>query len=111
MWTSRYGLKGFGADGYGLKTFRPNGDPKEALRINHGRLEHHSRNFYVIDGETIKVREFERLALAALNGINRVAYIGTNRSRAEYLLANHRERHALIMQIHRRAARGLRAMA
>jgi len=111
VWTSRYGLKGFGADGYGLKGFRPNGNPTDALRINHGRLEHHSRRFFTIDGEPFRVREMERQAIAAMNGTNRVAYVGTSEHGYQYLLANAQARHALISEIHRRDARKLRAMA
>jgi hypothetical protein len=111
VWTSRYGLKGFGADGYGLKTFRPNADAREALRINNGRLEHHSRAFFAIDGEALRVRDMERYAIAELNGAKRVAYIGSSPDRAASILANQRLRHALIRDVHQRAASKLRVMA
>jgi len=110
IWTSRYGLKGFGADGYGLKSFRPNGDPREALRINNGRLEHHSRRFFAIDGEALRVRDMERAAIIELNGINRVAYIGSTTDGANSLVNNEGLRHAMIRQVNRRAAGALRAM-
>jgi len=110
IWTSRYGLKGFGADGYGLKSFRPNGDSREALRINNGRLEHHSRSFFAIDGEVLRVRDMERAAIIELNGINRVAYIGSTTDGANSLVNNEGLRHAMIRQVNRRAASALRAM-
>lgn len=111
IWTSRYGLKGFGADGYGLKSFRPNGDPREALRINNGRLEHHSRAFFAIDGEALRVRDMEREAIAELNGTKRVAYVGSTVDRAMSIVHDERLRHAMISNIARRSTRNLRAMA
>lgn len=111
MWTSRYGLKGFGADGYGLKTFRSSGDPREALRINGGRLEHHSRGFFAIDGEAVRVREMERLAIAEMNGTKRVAYVGVAHDKAESIVHDERLRHALIRDVHLRSVAKLRAMA
>lgn len=111
IWTSRYGLKGFGADGYGLKSFRPNGNPKEALRINGGRLEHHSRGFFAIDGEPLRVRDMERAAIAEMNGTKRVAYIGCSERTATELVGNERVRHALIGEVNRRTVNGQRAMA
>jgi len=111
VWTSRYGLKGFGADGYGLKSFRPNGDPSEALRINNGRLEHHSRGFFAIDGEVLRVRDMEREAITELNGTKRVAYIASSVESAKMIVHNERLRHAMILDVARRQARGLRAMA
>jgi len=110
MWTSRYGLKGFGADGYGLKTFRSNGDPREALRINGGRLEHHSRKFFSLDGEPLRVRDMERAAIAEMNGAKRVAYIGCSRDRAAEIVADQRLRHALIGDVNRRTITGQRCM-
>jgi len=62
--TARYGLKGFGADGYGLKTFRAEHDAWFTLYINHGRLEHHSKGFYRVDGVKTPVKDAERAALA-----------------------------------------------
>ena len=111
IWTSRYGLKGFGADGYGLKTFRANGDQKESLRINNGRMEHHSRGFFAIEGQSLKVRDMEREAIQALNGSQRVAYIGCAPDDATRIIGNGRLRHALIGQIERRTTGALRAMA
>lgn len=110
IWTSRYGLKGFGADGYGLKAFRPNGDAREALRINNGRMEHHSRAFFAIDGDALRVRDMERAAIAALNGENRVAYIGCGADRAESILGSERVRQAMIMDVNRRSAAKLRCV-
>lgn len=110
IWTSRYGLKGFGADGYGLKTFRANGNPREALRINNGRLEHHSRGFFAIDGDALRVRDMEREAIAAVNGTKRVAYIGAAADRAESILADIRLNRAMIVDVHRRGVGKLRVM-
>lgn len=62
--TARYGLKGFGADGYGMKKFRTPDDAWFALYINHGRLEHHSRGFYRLNGIPTPVREVEHAAVA-----------------------------------------------
>lgn len=111
IWTSRYGLKGFGADGYGLKSFRPNGNAREALRINGGRLEHHSRSFFSVDGEALRVRDMERAAIAAMNGLKRVAYVGCTEDRAQSMVHNERLRHALIAQVNRRTVMGQRAMS
>jgi hypothetical protein len=110
VWTSRYGLKGFGADGYGLKTFRPNGNPKEALRINHGRLEHHSRGFYAIEGTVHRVREMEREAIIAANGSKRVAFVGCLATQVDTVLADRQVRDSLIRDVHLRHARSLRAV-
>lgn len=110
IWTSRYGLKGFGADGYGLKTFRPNADSKEALRINHGRLEHHSRNFYAIDGDRLRVRDMERVAIAVMNEGKPVAFVGCAPSEVSNVLGNQRGRDALIRDTLRRSASKLRAL-
>lgn len=109
IWTSRYGLKGFGADGYGLKTFRPNGDSRDALRINGGRMEHHSRAFFAIDGDALRVRDMERAAIAAMNGEKRLAYIGCNVDRAQSIIHDERLRHHLIRDVHQRSANRLRA--
>jgi hypothetical protein len=67
VWSARYGLKGFGADGYGLKTFRSTGSALDSLRINNGRLEHHSRRFFTINGRLYGVRAAERAALTLRN--------------------------------------------
>jgi len=111
IWTSRYGLKGFGADGYGLKSFRPNGEPEEALRINNGRLEHHSRAFFAIDGAALRVRDMEREAIAELCRQKRLAYIGSTEDRAQSIIGNERLRHALISQVNRRYVGSQRCMA
>lgn len=111
IWTSRYGLKGFGADGYGLKSFRANGNPRDALRLNNGRLEHHSKEFFSLDGVKLRVRDMEREAVAALNGQSRVAYISVTQQRANLLMDSPDLRHALIRDVHRRQAGGLRCMA
>lgn len=110
VWTSRYGLKGFGADGYGLKAFRPNGDTREALRINNGRMEHHSRAFFAIEGDALRVRDMERAAIAAMNAEKRLAYIGCNVDRADSILQSDRVREAMIRDVNRRSAEKLRCM-
>jgi hypothetical protein len=110
IWTSRYGLKGFGADGYGLKAFRPNGDSREALRINNGRMEHHSRAFFAIEGDALRVRDMERLAIAALNANKRLAYIGCNVDSAQSILRNGRVRDKMIMDVHLRDIGKMRSM-
>lgn len=111
IWTSRYGLKGFGADGYGMKTFRANGIPREALRINNGRLEHHSRGFFAIDGDALRVRDMERAAIAEMNLNKRVAYIGATADRAESIVSDMRLCRSLIMDVERRTTRKLRVMS
>jgi len=111
VWTSRYGLKGFGADGYGLKSFRPQGDATEALRINNGRMEHHSRGFFALEGQVLRVRDMEREAIAAMNGICRVAYLGATPDRAASIATDEPLRHALIRDVQLRASRKLRCMA
>jgi hypothetical protein len=109
VWTSRYGLKGFGADGYGLKGFRPNGSVTEALRINNGRLEHHSRGFYSIDGEVLRVRDMESAAVATMNENAPVAFVGMNPGFVPRVLGNPRLRHNLILDANKRSAAKLRA--
>ncbi len=110
VWTSRYGLKGFGADGYGLKTFRPNGDSADALRINNGRMEHHTRGFYGYEGEVLKVRDMERLAIGQLNANRPVAFVGMAAEVADSVIGDSRLRHHLIVDTHRRSTAQLRAM-
>lgn len=109
IWTSRYGLKGFGADGYGLKTFRPNADSAEALRINKGRLEHHSTAFYGFDGEVLKVRDMERAAIATMNANKPVAFMGMSREAVESVMGNRRKVHALIVDANERSRGRMRA--
>lgn len=111
VWTSRYGLKGFGADGYGLKTFRPEGDPSEALRLNAGRLEHHSRGFYEMDGDVLRVRHAESMAIMAMNEGRPVAYVGCSAGEAQRVLADVKLRDSLVRDVHRRHAMALRALA
>lgn len=111
IWTSRYGLKGFGADGYGLKSFRPNGNSREALRINNGRLEHHSRGFFAIDGEIVRVRPMETAALVAMNGLTRIAYVGCASTSVDRILGSEKVRNSLIRDVNQRSADKLRAFA
>jgi len=109
-WTSRYGLKGFGADGYGLKTFRPAGDPADALRINNGRMEHHTRGFYRYEGEVLKVRDMERAAVTQLNGDKPLAFVGMPADLAPRVVGDTALRHHLIVDTKQRTAALLRAM-
>lgn len=111
IWTSAYGLKGFGADGYGLKGFRPNADSREALRMNNGRLEHHSRSFFAIEGTALRVRDMERMAIMAMNGIKRTAYIGCLSTQADRILADPHLRDSLVRDLNARSAGKLRALA
>jgi len=110
VWTSRYGLKGFGADGYGLKTFRPSGDPTHALRINNGRMEHHTRGFYGYDGEILKVRDMERAAVGELNGNKPLAFVGMPTDLAPVVVGSSDLRHHLIVDTNQRMAALLRIM-
>lgn len=62
---SRYVGKGFGIAGYGVKTFGDDAetDPREALRLNGGRIGHFSRGFFLsAAGAKLPVREAEKLA-------------------------------------------------
>lgn len=110
IWTSRYGLKGFGADGYGLKTFRPDGDPTHALRINNGRMEHHTRGFYGFEGEILKVRDMERLAIGQLNADKPLAFAGMPAEIAESVVGDMDLRRHLIVDVNRRSTEHLRIM-
>lgn len=110
VWTSRYGLKGFGADGYGLKGYRAEGNPAEALRINNRRLEHHTTEFYRLEGEVLKVRDMERAAIAALNADEPKAFVGMSSSDAEGVIADRALRHQLILDVNRRKVTQLRAI-
>lgn len=110
VWTSRYGLKGFGADGYGLKTFRPNADPAHALRINNGRMEHHTRGFYSFEGEVLKVRDMERLAIGEMNGDNPVAFVGMAASEVPAVIESGQLRSHLIRDAHSRSTSHMRIM-
>lgn len=64
--TTRYGLKGFGASGYGLKSFRAREDAQLALALNHGRLEHHTPDYFEVDGKKAGVRDAESAAIKEL---------------------------------------------
>ena len=110
VWTSRYGLKGFGADGYGLKTFRPTEDAAYALRINNGRMEHHTRGFYDYEGEVLKVRDMERAAIGQLNGDKPTAFVGMPADLASVVVGNPDTRHRLIVDINYRSVTSLRTM-
>jgi hypothetical protein len=109
VWTSRYGLKGFGADGYGLKGYRATGNPAEALRINNGRLEHHTTGFYTFDGEVLEVRDMERAAIHFLNLNQPLAFVGMNSSDVDSVLGDPVVRHKLILDGNRRKTAQLRA--
>ena len=110
IWTSRYGLKGFGADGYGLKTFRPSADPAEALRMNNGRMEHHTRGFYCFEGEVFRVRDMERLAIAHLNADDPKAFVGMRGIHVQRVIGDPGLRHKLILSTNKRLADSLRVM-
>lgn len=108
QWTSRYGLKGFGADGYGLKTFRPTADPADALRLNNGRMEHHTRGFYSYDGEILKVRDMERVAIGQLNCDKPTAFVGMPADLAPVVIGRQDTRRHLIEDSYRRLHDALR---
>jgi hypothetical protein len=110
VWTSRYGLKGFGADGYGLKTFRPNADPADALRINNRRMEHHTRGFYGFEGEILKVRDMERLAIGQLNGDSPKAFVGMAPAQVQAVIKSPEIRSHLIRDAHSRSTAHMRIM-
>lgn len=82
--TARYGLKAFGAAGYGLKTYRAQETASDALAINHGRLEHHTPRFFNIDGEKCAVRDAEKAAIQAMYPHHIDRYIVCTRRAAEY---------------------------
>lgn len=110
IWTSRYGLKGFGADGYGLKTFRPSGDPAHALRINNGRMEHHTRGFYRYEGEVLKIRDMERAAIVKMNGNQPTAFVGMPAGLAHTVVGSPDLRHHLMVDTNQRMTALLRVM-
>jgi hypothetical protein len=110
VWTSRYGLKGFGADGYGLKTFRPDSDPAYALRINNGRMEHHTRGFYGFEGEILKVRDMERLAIGTMNADRPLAFVSMPAELTDSVIGDDRMRRHLIRDANSRMTRHLRIM-
>lgn len=103
-WASRYGLKGFGADGYGLKTFRPQGDPAAALKINNGRLEHHTDGFFNFNGKVLGVKDMERAAIGALNADQPKAFMAMHSSSVDRVLSDPLLRHRLILDVKMRTA-------
>lgn len=82
--SSRYGLKAFGATGYGLKTYGQSEDAMAALELNHGRVEHHTPGFFVINGEKVTPREAETIAIKELYGDRIDSYILVTRRGAQY---------------------------
>lgn len=73
--TARYGLKAFGASGYGLKAYRQRDGGFEALDLNHGRVEHHTPGFFNVDGQKVSPREAESVAIKELYGDGIDSYI------------------------------------
>jgi hypothetical protein len=84
---ARYGLKGFGAAGYGLKTFRSDDSAMDSLALNHGRLEHHTPRFFDVNGEKMGVRDVENLAIEALYPSPRHTYMVVNGRTALYYMS------------------------
>lgn len=82
--TARYGLKAFGASGYGLKTFRAEDQAAEALELNHGRVEHHSPGFFRIDGDRAGVRDVESKAVKEIWALEGDSYVVCDRKAAIY---------------------------
>lgn len=109
-WTSLYSLKGYGADGYGLKAFRAKGSATLALKLNNGHLEHHTRAFYEYDGELLGVRDYERLAIATMNQDQPIALVGMRPEQVERVLSNRQLTHRMILDVNRRSADRLRIM-
>lgn len=62
-----YGLKSFRVAGYGLKSYEGE-TAAEALRINGGRLEHHSRGFVRVEGKPMLLDGAERHAKRQMFG-------------------------------------------
>lgn len=85
--TARYGLKGFGAAGYGLKTFRADDTAMEALEINHYRVEHHTPEFFLIDGEKASVRDVECAAVEEIYQTPSDSYLVCDRRTAIYYMS------------------------
>lgn len=106
--TARYGLKTFGAAGYGLKTYRMQDQAFEALALNHGRLEHHTPGFFNLDGEKAGVRDVERQAIKDLYPGRDPAFLICDRESAEYYLSpigrDYRPRSAAGYAAHRASA-------
>jgi hypothetical protein len=67
--------------------------------------------FFARDGDPLRVREAERLAIAEMNGNSRVAYIGASADRAQSIVHNERLRHALIKDVNLRSVVKQRCMA
>jgi hypothetical protein len=65
-----YGMKGFSAAGYGLKGYAVESMRNEALRINGGRLEHHTRGFIRVNGKSATVAEARKAVLLKKYGPN-----------------------------------------
>lgn len=78
--SAAYGLKAYGASGYGLKGFNMQSYAQEMLAINHGRVEHHTRDFFEVDGERVGVRDVEAAAVWALFPERRGPFIATDRA-------------------------------
>lgn len=85
--TSRYGLKAFGAAGYGMKAYRQSDGAFDALKLNHGRVEHHTPGFFVIDGEKVTPREAESIAVRELYGEGFDSYIIVPAKVARYYMS------------------------
>lgn len=81
---ARYGLKTFGAAGYGMKTFKSQETAEEALAINHGRLEHHTREFFIVHGEKMRPRAAESAAIQEMFGAELGQYIVVSAAAARY---------------------------
>jgi hypothetical protein len=82
--TARYGMKAFGAAGYGLKTFRAVEQAGDALALNHGRVEHHSPGFFRIDGDQAGVRDVESMAVKEIYQGEADSYLVCDRKAAMY---------------------------
>lgn len=85
--TARYGLKSFGASGYGLKTYKVSDKGFQALELNHGRLEHHTPGFFNLHGEKAGVRDVERAAIKELYPGRDPAFLVCDRQSADYYLS------------------------
>jgi hypothetical protein len=53
----------------------------------------------------------ERLAIAAMNGHSRVAFVGASQTSVDMILNSDQFRYSLIRDVHRRQAQKLRAMS
>lgn len=91
----RYATKGFGSVSYGLKTFKDRELAHEALTINGGRIEHHTRDYYQYDGHRIAVRKAEEYAHIESRGDNcEPTKIGTGEELLQFL--HHRQNGELL---------------